>query len=194
MIFALCFSVAFLSGAIPTAYLAGRRFGKIDIRKHGSGNMGATNAFRVLGRGPGVFVFAVDFLKGYLPVLFYLSRFSAPGSSQAMGEGLWLGLGAVLGHVFTPFLGFKGGKGIATGAGALLACSPFYFLSAAGLWILALLVSRVIAVASLSAVAGLLVLGFLGKEPMLVESYFILAMLLTLWTHRKNLRGFCKKE
>lgn len=192
MIFALCFAAAFFIGAIPTAYLVGRHFKKIDIREHGSGNVGATNAFRILGKAPGIFVFVVDFSKGYLPTLFYLGLFGPADSSRAMGQGLWLGLAAILGHVFTPFLRFKGGKGIATGAGVLLACSGPYFLVAVEVWVLTLLVTRVVAISSLSAMASLVILGFIRKEPTPVEGYFVLGMLLALWTHRSNLRQFFK--
>src|SRR3989344_8484133 len=126
MRFPLLFLAAFTIGSFPTAYVVGRVVKKIDIRQHGSGNVGATNVFRVLGKKYGLLVFAIDFLKGAAAVwLVYLllknpsspiaSRCPAFLTSQSLA--LWIGLGAILGHVFTPYLRFKGGKGIATGAG-----------------------------------------------------------------------------
>ena len=123
----LFWAIAFLAGSTPTAYLAGRSFKRIDIRQYGSGNVGATNAFRVLGKKIGAFVFIIDFLKGSLPV-FFLPLLLPANHLDPKEAGLWIGTGAIAGHVFTPFLGFKGGKGIATGAGVLCGAFPFLFL------------------------------------------------------------------
>jgi glycerol-3-phosphate acyltransferase PlsY len=113
--------VAYLSGATPFGYLAGKLKG-IDIRQHGSGNIGATNAIRVLGKGIGIPVFILDLLKGLLPVLFakhWLAQM--PGAESLISWGAVLtALAAVLGHMFTFWLGFKGGKGVATTGGVLL--------------------------------------------------------------------------
>ncbi len=131
--------LAYLLGAIPFAYLAGRLKG-LDIRQHGSGNVGAINVFRVLGKGPGAAVLVLDMAKGWAGSL-PGCRSWAPGqqlprASSATGpaEQAWwpcaLGLAAVLGHSYTVFLRFKGGKGVATSAGAFLGLAPWATLTA----------------------------------------------------------------
>src|SRR5271163_1780060 len=108
--------LAYLIGSIPVAYIFGRVLKNIDIREHGSGNMGATNAFRVLGKGPGVIVLILDALKGIIPVTVLANAFG-------LGDALSLviiSLAAVAGHNWTIFLGFKGGKGMATSLGVLI--------------------------------------------------------------------------
>src|ERR1019366_7094572 len=114
-------------------YLLGRSRG-LDIRRHGSGNIGATNVWRVMGRNWGLLAFASDFLKGFLPLLLVLC-----------------GLAAIIGHNYTPWLGFKGGKGIATSAGVLAALMPPVFAVALATWILATLVTRIVSVGSILA-------------------------------------------
>lgn len=111
---ALFFS--YLLGAIPTAYIFGRVLKNLDIREHGSGNVGATNTFRVLGKGPGICVLAIDILKGVLAVVLTGRLFGISGT----GPLILLGLAAVAGHNWTVFLRFKGGKGIATSFGVLI--------------------------------------------------------------------------
>ena len=108
--------LGYFLGAIPTAYIAGRLLKDIDIRKHGSGNVGATNVFRVLGKGPGIVVLVLDILKGVLAVTLVGDIF---GLTQ-VGQRVLLALAAVAGHNWTVFLDFKGGKGIATSLGALI--------------------------------------------------------------------------
>src|SRR3989338_2661219 len=109
------FVTSFFCGSIPFALIASKMKG-VDIRLHGSGNVGATNAWRVLGKKIGVIVFLADFLKGFLPVFIFDNTAVAHSSKLLI---LMIGASAILGHVFSPFLGFKGGKGVATGAGVL---------------------------------------------------------------------------
>jgi glycerol-3-phosphate acyltransferase PlsY len=110
---------AYLLGAIPTSFLVARTRG-IDLRKQGSGNLGATNAFRVLGWKAATPIFMFDILKGFLPAFFFTQwdGAAAPGWAFAYGAA------AIAGHVFSPYVGFRGGKGVATGAGVFLALSP----------------------------------------------------------------------
>ena len=176
---------AFWLGAIPTAYLVTRAVKGLDIREHGSGNVGATNAFRVLGRGWGLFVFAVDFLKGAAPALligyFFLENTSVDFFA------LLAGCAAILGHIFSPFLGFKGGKGVATGSGVIAASNPLLFFYTICLWFLAYFLSKTVSLSSLIAIGGLCVISFftvLDKRLSLV--YFAL-FLLILWSHRSNI-------
>ncbi len=181
----LCFLAAFCAGSFPTAYLAGKYFGNIDIRRHGSGNVGATNAFRVLGKKIGGVVFLIDFLKGYLPALF-LSSVLAPAMPR--GEAaLLVGLAAILGHIFTPFLKFRGGKGIATGSGVLCAGYPILFFLTAAIWVLSFCLSRIVSLSSLLSLGSLVVLSLFFPESRPVSWLFFLIFILLAWTHRQNL-------
>jgi glycerol-3-phosphate acyltransferase PlsY len=136
-------AAAFLIGSIPTAYLVGRTRG-LDIRTVGSGNVGATNVFRVLGPALGFLTLAIDMLKGWLPVA--MVRGAADPWTPVLA-----GLAAVLGHTFTPFLKFKGGKGVATSAGVFLALLPVPGLLALGVFLAVFLVWRRVSVGSLCA-------------------------------------------
>ena len=146
---AMVLVAAYAAGATPFGYLAGKLKG-IDIREHGSGNIGATNVIRVLGKGIGIPVFVVDMLKGLVPVVL--------GAKWAEARGVvsdWPAIagaaGAVLGHNFTFWLGFRGGKGIATSAGALMALLPVPLLVALGAWLAVFFGTRYVALASIAA-------------------------------------------
>lgn len=181
---------AFLAGAMPTAFWTAKRLRGIDIREHGSGNAGATNAMRVLGKGPGYFVFAVDFLKGLLPVLIYRFSQNAPTELQMLG----VGVSAVLGHVFTPWLGFRGGKGVATGAGMLAAAVPLNFAIGLASWIVLFFALKTVSIASLIAALDLALAGiFLRQDTKLIGALFGL-FLFVLWTHRSNLTRLIEKK
>ncbi len=183
--------MAYFLGSIPTAYLAGKIKG-IDIRQHGSGNVGATNAFRVLGRGTGIAVFVLDCLKGALPV--WLFKASSVGALAPSSTVLAVGLAALLGHVFTPFLGFKGGKGIATGAGVLLAGFPGLFLIAMAVWVLLFQFTRIVSISSLGAAVALTVASFvLGYN---LKTCLMAAGLTAFifWTHRSNISRLVRGE
>jgi len=112
---------AFISGAVPTSYFVGKLLRGIDLREHGSGNLGATNVFRVMGTVPALLVLTVDVVKGFVPVFWFPALAGTPDSITLQCV---LGLCAVAGHMFSPFVGFRGGKGVATGAGVVLAISP----------------------------------------------------------------------
>ncbi|OGW82527.1 MAG: acyl-phosphate glycerol 3-phosphate acyltransferase [Omnitrophica bacterium RIFCSPHIGHO2_02_FULL_51_18] len=186
--FVFSFLTAFLAGAFPTAYLFVRGLKGADIREHGSGNVGATNAARVLGKKIGILIFAIDFLKGLLPAL-VLARFTAPVFNLSYPELVeFIGFASILGHIFTPFLGGKGGKGIATGAGAICAGYPPIFALMAMVWFLALFLSRkTISVSSLTAAGSFILFSVMLKCPSTIVSYSILLFLLALWTHRSNI-------
>lgn len=150
-------AVAYLLGSIPTGYLVGMAKG-IDVRKVGSGNIGATNAFRILGKGPGIFVLLVDALKGWVaaawvPVLAHKIVHPVPDWSVESFD--WLKILAsicvFLGHNYTCWLKFKGGKGIATSAGILFALVPWAFVISLSTWIICCLVTRYVSVASIAA-------------------------------------------
>jgi glycerol-3-phosphate acyltransferase PlsY len=142
---------AYLLGSVPTGYLVGRAKG-IDIRRVGSGNIGATNAFRILGKPAGTFVLLADALKGALAVLLLPRWF---GGTPAVPLEIVAALGAVLGHNFTCWLRFKGGKGIATSAGVLAALVPWGFLITLSTFLGVLAVTRYVSLASILASAAL---------------------------------------
>lgn len=181
------FAAAFLLGSIPSAYLWVRvKTGK-DIRTMGSGNVGATNVFRCVGRADGVAVLALDAAKGIAGVLLG-ARLCGPetwGDPQLVGFGL--GCTAILGHVFTPWLRFKGGKGVATGAGVALAVYPAPFLLALIAWALILRISRYMSLASiLSAYVFAGSIYWLVPNKIHALITFFAALFIT-WTHRANL-------
>lgn len=185
---AFYFVLAYFVGAIPTAYLAGKLLKNIDIRQHGSGNVGATNVFRVLGKWPGAAVLILDLLKGALPVYLFL------GLGLEPNVALTLGLAAILGHVFTPFLGFKGGKGVAAGAGVLMALYPGLFGLVSGVWALSFLVSRIVSLSSLIAVLALCVGGFYWIPEPEIQALFLALACLVFWTHRRNIQRLARGE
>jgi glycerol-3-phosphate acyltransferase PlsY len=144
---------AYLFGSVPTGYLVARARG-LDIRQVGSGNIGATNVFRALGKPAGVFVLLVDALKGLLACVL-LPEWLGGESSGRDALVILAGVCAVLGHNFTCWLHFKGGKGIATSAGVLLAWVPWGLLVALGTWLVVFLLGRFVSLASIAAAAVL---------------------------------------
>jgi glycerol-3-phosphate acyltransferase PlsY len=177
---------AFLIGSIPTGYLVARATG-VDIRQHGSGNIGATNVFRTLGKPLGILVFVIDALKGFAAVWF-ASRFGG-GSDWS---GIIAAVAAIAGHNYTPWLGFKGGKGIATSAGVLIALMPWAVLAIALVWFAVFFATRYVSLASISAAAtlpaavgALWFYGCGGSAPLLGFSVLIAA--LAIWRHRSNI-------
>lgn len=184
-------ALATLVGGIPFGYLAGRLVKGVDLRRVGSGNLGATNAIRQLGWGWGIAVFGLDLFKGWLAV----------GLAQRLGGEVpsWLplaaGLAAILGHSFTPYLGFRGGKGVATSAGVFLRLAPV----ATGLTLLVfavvVLASRIVSLSSLTA-ATAMPLFLLWRQPGDRPLFgFALLIALLIWIrHRANLRRLLRGE
>ena len=175
-------------GSIPTGFLVARSRG-IDIRSVGSGNMGATNVFRTLGKGPGILVLLIDALKGAVAVM--IARILFVPLADTHASVAWVpmiaALAAVLGHNYTCWLGFKGGKGIATSAGVLAALVPIPFLVTLVLWIVVFALSRYVSLASIVAAAGLPVATALHREPLPVVCLTLLLALLAIWKHRPNM-------
>ncbi|MFZ3209716.1 MAG: glycerol-3-phosphate 1-O-acyltransferase PlsY [Geobacteraceae bacterium] len=171
---------AYLLGSVPTGLLLAKLFG-MDIRMAGSGNIGATNVYRTVGRGVGVMTLAGDCLKGLLPVL----------AAKWLGlPDVWIaatGCAAFLGHLYSVFLGFKGGKGVATALGVFLGISPLAVPVAVGLFALTLWKWRYVSLASISAAVAMpLLVAFLyQKSHMIVISVLIAA--LVIYKHRDNI-------
>lgn len=184
----------YLSGATPFGYLAGKLTRGIDIRQHGSGNIGATNAIRVLGKGIGIPVFILDLLKGWLPV--WLAKgwlASLPGAEALISTGaVATGLAAVLGHMFTFWLGFKGGKGVATTGGVLLGITPVAMLGGLAVWLVFFFVSRYVSLASMMSGIGVVVTMLIqmnrsGLWDPVMLGFGVLVMLLVIIRHKANI-------
>jgi len=140
---ALLIILAYLIGSIPTALLISKKYFGIDIRDYGSGNMGATNTFRIMGSRYGTAVMAIDILKGIVAVgLYTLLPFYYHNELERTNFMMGLGLAAVLGHIFPVFANFKGGKGVATLFGMLLAVQPLVAVSCMGVFLLVLFLTR----------------------------------------------------
>jgi len=188
---------AYLLGSIPFGFLVAKAKG-IDIRSVGSGNIGATNAMRVLGKPAGIFVMVMDVAKGFVAVWLlpiFIFSFFVPvdhhPSSETVRKGVEIiaGICAVLGHNYTCWLKFKGGKGIATTAGVYLALAPWALLVALVVFILALLASRIVSVASMSAAVALPVTVWI----MTPHNYFLGIVttalgVLAIYKHKSNIQ------
>ena len=171
---------AYLLGSIPTGLLLARAFG-VDIRSAGSGNIGATNVYRTLGRKVGVMTLVGDCLKGLVPVL-AAKYFGVSGGWIAM-----VGLAAFLGHVYTVFLGFKGGKGVATALGVFLGVSPAAVLAALVIFSLVLWKWRYVSLASITAAAAMPVLiALAGQESFIILMSLVIAAIV-IFKHRDNI-------
>lgn len=186
MLVAVLLISAYFVGAIPFGYLVAKAKG-IDILQFGSGNIGATNVHRALGKWLGLCVFVLDVLKGLAPAgaAYYLLH----------GSQTWAfvtGMAAVTGHCLSPFLRFKGGKGIATGLGALLGSVPLVALSAFGVFFLGLVITRFVSFSSLVAALTLVAFGFIYHVPRLVDGSLALLTLFVFYRHRANIARLLK--
>jgi glycerol-3-phosphate acyltransferase PlsY len=184
----------YLCGALPFGYWAGKLKG-IDIRQHGSGNIGATNVIRVLGKPIGIPVFLLDMLKGWLPVILAASWMSRPGGSAEMVSvaKVTAGFCAVLGHMFTFFLSFKGGKGIATTAGVLLGVSMAGFVGGWIAWLIVFFASKYVSLASIAAALAVpssmaLVMWREGRWDAVLLGFGLVVMALAIYKHRANIQ------
>lgn len=186
---AILIVLAYLLGSIPSAVWVSKRMYGIDIREHGSGNAGATNTFRILGSKAGSLVMLMDMMKGFLAVkLSILSNFSWT-SEAFVNLQIFLGLAAVLGHIFPIWADFRGGKGIATLFGMILGIQPLVAVSLIGVFLLMLFLTRYVSLSSISAsIAFPLLILFIFNEPELSYRLFAIATAcLVVLTHHKNI-------
>lgn len=187
---------AYLLGSIPTAVWIGKSFYNIDVREFGSGNAGATNTFRVLGRRAGIPVLIIDILKGTVAVaLAYLSGFVYQ-SDEFINLQLGLGIAALMGHIFPVFAGFRGGKGVATILGIVICIVPVSCSLSLVAFLIVLFSTRIVSLSSM--VAGItfplflnLVMG--NTNPILTVFSIVVAILLII-THRKNILRLLKNQ
>ena len=195
MVTALIFT-AYLLGSIPASVWIGKAFYKIDVREFGSGNAGATNTFRVLGRKAGIPVLIIDILKGSLAVgLAYLSDFSNQ-SDEFINLQLALGIAALMGHIFPIFAGFRGGKGVATILGIVICIVPVSCALSLFVFLIVLFSTRIVSLSSM--IAGITFPVFLNVvmgniNPILTGFSIVVASLLII-THRKNILRLLKKQ
>jgi len=173
---------SYLVGAIPSGVILTRLFGGADVRNSGSGNIGATNVYRVAGRTLGILTLVGDCLKGAVPVLLASTVFELSVPHIAL-----VALAAFLGHCYPIYLGFKGGKGVATALGIFLVLSPWSILCVLGIFVAVLYLWRFISLASITAAATVpfLVLLFERSSPLFVATLIIASIV--IWRHRENI-------
>ena len=174
-------TMAYLLGSIPSGLWIGRKFFQIDIRQYGSGNLGATNSFRILGKKAGTIVLLMDLLKGSISVLL-LKQMDLHGISP-----LIIALFAVIGHTYPLFANFKGGKAVATFAGVILAYQPLLFLIGLGIFILTLAISKMVSFTSMLTIS-IGVLLSLYFQDMVLTTIALLADIFIIYRHRTNIQ------
>lgn len=182
---------AYVAGATPTAYWVGRFFYRKDLRTLGSRNLGATNALRVLGWRAAIPVIVVDIFKGFAPVWWFpgLDGQTAPWWTVVYGAA------AIVGHVFSFWVRFRGGKGVATSAGVLVAVAPVAVLTGAVAWVVTLLATRTVSLASIVAAVTVGMAGLIVPGTGMSEKAFLgFIALFVVWAHRSNIRRLAAGE
>lgn len=184
--------IAYFIGSIPTALIISKKFFGIDIRDYGSGNMGATNTFRVLGSKYGTLVMILDILKGAVAVGLYNFipyYYGSDAELQRTNFMIGLGLSAVVGHIFPIYANFKGGKGVATLFGMLLAMQPLIAISCVGVFLLVLFLTRYVSLSSILAALFLpiCVLWIWNEHEKLYRLFTLIVAALVIFTHQKNI-------
>jgi acyl phosphate:glycerol-3-phosphate acyltransferase len=176
---------SYLLGAVPTSYLAARFVRGIDLREHGSRNLGATNLYRVLGWRYAIPVGLFDVAKGAIPVLLF-----APRISPSQLVALLCGVIAIAGHVFSVFVRFRGGKGVATAAGVMLALTPLALGMAVVVWVVLVYLTGYVSLGSIAAAAVFPVAVYLLERPDQPEILWVDALVAAaiIWLHRGNIR------
>jgi glycerol-3-phosphate acyltransferase PlsY len=188
--------IAYLIGSIPTSVWIGKRFYNIDVREFGSGNAGATNTFRVLGKKAGIPVLIIDILKGSLAVaLAYLSAYTV-NSFNFINLQLGLGVAALVGHIFPIFAGFRGGKGVATILGIVICILPLASVFSLIVFLVSLVSFRIVSLSSmLAGIAFPVVLNLaLGNTNPILTTFSIVVAALLVITHRKNIKRLINRQ
>lgn len=189
--------LSYLLGSIATAVWVGKIFHKVDVREHGSGNAGATNVIRVLGWKTGVPVLLIDVLKGWiaamLPVFFNMA---GEGTALITNYQIVAGLAVVIGHIYPVFARFRGGKGVATITGVLLAIHPLLTISCFGVFLCVLLISGYVSLSSMSAGITFPVFLFLffDTPSLFFKIFSVVVAIALIFTHRKNISRLLRGE
>lgn len=187
MRFIIALIIGFFFGSIPWGYIIVKLFRRADIREYGSKNIGATNVWRVYGKFLGILVFLLDAAMGFIPVFWARTTFG-------ITPAIFAGIGALLGRAFTPWLGWRGGKGVSTGLGIFIGLTPVGAAIAFGAWLVLLLTLGWVSVASMGA-ALVLVIVILIMFSLTPIFFFMLAVfLLVVFLHRKNIRRLIRGE
>jgi glycerol-3-phosphate acyltransferase PlsY len=195
--------LAYFTGSLPSAVWIGRTFYNKDVREYGSGNAGATNTFRVLGKGAGIPVLLMDVFKGWLSVnyIYFITDgcnpFTETVTSSQFEIQLALGITAVIGHLFPIYAGFRGGKGIATLLGLLIGLNPIAAISSIVVFIIVFLISKYVSLGSIIASLAFPVVVFLLDEKDMnssLELFSVFVPILTLITHQKNIERLIRGE
>lgn len=194
MAFAIYGTASYLLGAVPFGYLIGRARG-IDIRRAGSGNIGATNVARVIGKGWGLLTFLFDVLKGFIPAFFFpliAEKFMRENTSLILG--VLCACLAVAGHNWPVYLNFKGGKGVATSAGALLGIAPVAMVIGLISWAFIFVLIRYVSVASIFSAAIISISGWIlyAKHGLLVPVTLTVLGVVAIWRHKSNIKRLVK--
>ncbi len=188
---AILIAGAYLLGSVPFALVVGRGVYHVDVRESGSGNIGTTNVFRVLGKKAGIAVFIGDAAKGFLPV--FLAARLVAADSAALVSVLVAGA-AIAGHTWSIFLKGKGGKGVATGGGTIIALMPLIFLLLFGVFWVVLLVGRTVSVASMSAAAAFSAAVLVTGQPLPYVVFALAGTAVIFYAHRSNIRRLARGE
>ncbi|UCD54926.1 MAG: glycerol-3-phosphate 1-O-acyltransferase PlsY [Candidatus Omnitrophota bacterium] len=189
--------LAYLIGSIPTSFIFGKILKNIDIRKHGSGNVGATNVFRVAGKIPALIVLLLDIFKGSFAVLFLPEVFFNNAIGITIGFEVYqilLGLFVISGHVWSVFLKFKGGKGVATTAGVILVLAPKILIGSLFIWILVFLAFRIVSVASITASIFLPIFAIIFHRPIYMVLFCVLLCIFGTYKHKSNIKRLIRGE
>lgn len=188
----LFFLLAYFIGSIPSSVWIGKRFYNLDVREHGSGNAGATNSFRILGKRVGSVVLFIDIFKAWFST-YVLSYMANDQSTENM---LGLGMVAVLGHIFPIYIGFRGGKGIASLLGVIIAIQPVAALFSIITFLTSLIISRYVSLSSIIAACTFpaTIIFYLNSDNNALISFSVMVSILVLFTHKKNIERLFKKE
>lgn len=192
--------LAYVTGAFPSAVWVGKTFYKTDVREYGSGNAGATNTFRVLGKGAGIPVLFMDIFKGWLAVYYvhFISNVTELSPELFFENQLAFGIAAVIGHLFPVYTGFRGGKGIATLLGLLVGLNPIAAIVSIIVFVIVFLISKYVSLGSIlaSVVFPVVVFFILDQEDVnsSLELFSIFVPILTLITHQKNIERLIRGE
>lgn len=187
---------AYFIGSVPTSVWIGRKFYGIDVRNHGSGNSGATNSLRVLGKKAGALVLLIDMLKGWVAVGIICFSSYPSGSAQRIHLEVVLACLAILGHIFPVYAGFKGGKGIATGMGVIIAFSPIVAFACLLVFVLVFFIFHYVSVASMIAALSfpLWMAVMSNMHYKWVAAFSIFLPMLVIFMHRKNISRLMKRQ
>ena len=186
---ALIIISCYLLGSIPFGYIVGKLFKKVDIREFGSGNIGATNAFRILGPSLASLVLLSDVGKGILSI--YLVRFLSIDNLLIFAIA---GLAVICGHDWSLFLGFKGGKGIATTFGVVFVLNPIISILAVTVWVIVIIITRYASLSSIFAVISILVFTILFKQPYEYIVFSAIVLVLGIFKHKDNIERLKSKK